>query len=107
MGRHGQPPGHDSLASPDPVYNHKQKGGLKVLYAGFETCFGWGPWHQTTDARVLVGAPGTKPQTHVFWLGPRHQTTGARVLVGAPGTKVAESKTHLESRCCAIFIYNV
>ena len=41
-----------------------------LLNAGIETCFGWGPCHQTTDARVLVGTPATKPQTHVFWLGP-------------------------------------
>ena len=33
-------------------------------------CFGWGPRHQTTDARVLAGAPGTKPQAHVLWVGP-------------------------------------
>ena len=32
-------------------------------------CFGWGPRHQTTGARVLGGAPGTKPQAHVLWVG--------------------------------------
>ena len=44
---------------------------LKLLYAGFEACFGWDPHHQTTGARVLVGTPATKPQAHVFWLGPQ------------------------------------
>ena len=42
--------------------------GVKLLYAGFETCF----------------APSTKPST-----------------------KGAGSKTLLESKCCAILIYNV
>ena len=100
----------------------------KPLYTGFGTCFGWGPQHQTTGARVLVGARSTKPQAHVFWLGPaapnhrrtcfgwgpQHQTTGARVLVGARSTKPqthvfwlgpaapkvseSDSKTHLKSR---------
>ena len=36
----------------------------------------------------LVGAPSTKPQTHVFWLGPP-----------APKVPGSDSKIHLESRC--------
>ena len=35
--------------------------------------------------RVLVGTPGTKPQTHVFWLGP-------------PAPLGARGKTQLKSR---------
>ncbi len=34
------------------------------------------------------------------------QTTDARVLVGTPSTAGAGSKTHLESRCCAILIFD-
>ena len=47
--------------------------------SGFETCFSCDPRHQTTGARVLVATPGTKPQTHVFWLRP-------------PAPKVLEAK---------------
>ena len=72
--------------------------------------------------RVSVGARGTKPQTHVFWLGPV-----------APHVLGSDSKTHLntpkavtyheqshcyrcmighslgrmESRCCAILMCTV
>ena len=60
------------------------------VYGGL--CFGWDPRHQTTGARVLVGALGTKPQTHVFWLGP-----------SAPKMLGPYSKTHLKPDYLAAF----
>ena len=36
----------------------------------------------------------------MFWLGP----PAPNVLPKVPGS---DSKTHLESRCCAVLIYNV
>ena len=84
-----------------PLVRGRHGMGFKPLYSGFDNCFGWGPRLQTTEARVLVGTPSTKTQTHVFWLGPpapnhrrtcfgwgpQPQTTDARVLVGAPSPK--------------------
>ena len=83
--------------------------GAKYISNPDEVCFGWGPQHQTTDARVLVGTPSIKPQTHVFWLGPpapNHRRTCFGWDPQHQRCRHPKAKTHLELRYCyTVFLF--